>query len=288
MRNTTQTPTKPTTGSPGFFDSPALSRDARPAPEEAVPAAGKSTRRRAGRKGVDSPVLEHGRPVPRGDASPVRTTAAPVVRGKSVFDSPVSTRRTPTAPPQTTPSASLKPNGRSVFDMPIAASPSTETVKPKRKKTPGTGKKPRREGKKVPDDVAGSEGDEPEAWYRRASLADVLDELSRCVPLSLMTGSSLTLGQPIHLESVTRRTCIPRTSVFPDRTSVRLLPLCTFPFRSCLLRPASQTLVLRRLYPRGTADPAHLPPQRLLQDLLRALARPLRPMGERRAVRAGV
>lgn len=64
--------------------------------------------------------------------------------------------------------------------MPVlTASPSTEAkakAKP-RKRAPGTGKKGKKDLAAVVD--TGSGDDEPEAWYRRASLEDVLDELSR-------------------------------------------------------------------------------------------------------------
>lgn len=86
--------------------------------------------------------------------------------------------------------------------MPITVSPGAETVKPKpsRKRTPagtGTARKKAPRGKKVAVDGLGDSGadDEPEAWYRRASLADVLDELSRCgVPLSLRWIGRLLIG----------------------------------------------------------------------------------------------
>lgn len=61
-----------------------------------------------------------------------------------------------------------------------------------RKKGPGKGKKVDGPGGLVDDLVAEGDG-EPEAWYRSASLEDVLDELSRYVP------SHVSLAEPAHI-----------------------------------------------------------------------------------------
>ncbi|GHJ88798.1 hypothetical protein NliqN6_5200 [Naganishia liquefaciens] len=181
------TPVKPPAPPGGmFFDSPALStsKSAAAAGREmpsGTPQGGTSERR--GRRGHGRKKEGEGR---QGlDASATsEVPLKPSGSGRSVFDSPVTLPKrsqpsTPSGAKRQDPASSLKPNGRSVFEVPGPLA-STKPDAPRKKSAP----RKKTKGPKgavvatSSDQVAVSPEDEAESWYRSATLEDVLDELS--------------------------------------------------------------------------------------------------------------
>jgi hypothetical protein len=185
-------------GGATFFDSPALSKSV----GGEVPVGTPQERRKRGTgrsKERTGQVNGRGEEVTaRGtvDQSTQQATSGPPIKssgsGRSVFDSPSTSRRTQLATSsdsqrhESTPS-SLKPNGRSVFELPVPLS-SPKPNAPRKKAAPKKKSKgPRVVAATSSDEVAVSGDDGTESWYRSATLEDILDELSRCVVFLLGT-----------------------------------------------------------------------------------------------------
>ncbi|KAJ9097409.1 hypothetical protein QFC19_006779 [Naganishia cerealis] len=188
------TPTKSTAGGAGFFDSPSMRE-----PEK---------RARAGRRRHGGAATSPHAPPPPATMDdgrqsmfdpPALSSLAPHAQQqrqpnaqKSIHDSPVLSKRSTTsatAQAQGNGGATLKPNGRSVFSIPLQQ-PEAGTDRA----ATGAGGKPRtaagKRGKKATSGGVGStrgndDGHPPTtttgaggSWYSSATLQDILDELS--------------------------------------------------------------------------------------------------------------